>query len=320
MVKLDKKDLKILYELDIDARIPNKALARKVGLSEQSIGYRINRLTKKGIIRNFILTIDPSKLGYTHYKLYLKLQNIPTQKESELVNFLIKNKNTTWVVSLRGNFDFVVSIWAKDLFKFQEFYQKLKDLYGIYISDENLVLITNAPAFNRSYLLKEGTKIKLPYGGKKGIVKIDEIDSKILSTLSNNARLNFIEIGKLLNINPDTIRYRINKLKKEGIITGSRITLNNRMINRDYIIILLNLQNFNQENLREFELFSKNFDAILYFIDCIGSHNAEIEAEISADEEFDKILKSFKDKFFDNINSYSTLEVVKEYKLNFYPF
>ena len=72
--------------------------------------------------------------------------------------------------------------------------------------------------------------------------------------------------------------------------------------------------------MKQFESFSKNFDPILYFINCIGSHIAEIEAEVLNDQEFDDIIKSFRNKFFTNIKSYTSLEVTKEYKLNFYPF
>ena len=47
MIKLDLKDRKILYNLDINSRQTFKELARKVGLSKDSVKYRIDKLVEK---------------------------------------------------------------------------------------------------------------------------------------------------------------------------------------------------------------------------------------------------------------------------------
>ena len=51
--KLDKKDKKILYELDKNARATCSAIAKKVMLSQEVVYSRINRLEQKDIIKNF---------------------------------------------------------------------------------------------------------------------------------------------------------------------------------------------------------------------------------------------------------------------------
>ena len=60
--------------------------------------------------------------------------------------------------------------------------------------------------------------------------------------------------------------------------------------------------------------------AILYYINCIGSHNVELEIETSNNDETDFIIKSFRDYFFKYIKNYSVLGIKKELKLNFVPF
>ena len=63
-IKLDLKDKKLLYELDMHARQPNSQLAKKVGLSKQAVQYRISRLQEKGIIKGFYPVINVPKLSY----------------------------------------------------------------------------------------------------------------------------------------------------------------------------------------------------------------------------------------------------------------
>ena len=64
MSEINIKDRKILFELSRNCRLPTTQLAKRVGLSQQGITYRINRLIKTGIISDFITEIDLRKIGY----------------------------------------------------------------------------------------------------------------------------------------------------------------------------------------------------------------------------------------------------------------
>ena len=48
--KLDLKDRKILYQLELNCRQSNTQIGKKVGLSKDVITYRIKRMEEKGII------------------------------------------------------------------------------------------------------------------------------------------------------------------------------------------------------------------------------------------------------------------------------
>ncbi|MEM3754528.1 MAG: winged helix-turn-helix transcriptional regulator [Candidatus Bathyarchaeia archaeon] len=47
---------------------------------------------------------------------------------------------------------------------------------------------------------------------------IDSIDLKILAELTKNAKASFVEMGKKLNIHPNVVAYRVNKMENLGII------------------------------------------------------------------------------------------------------
>ena len=50
MEKLDLKDRKILYHLDLNCRQSNAQIGKKVGLSKQVVDYRIRRMEDERII------------------------------------------------------------------------------------------------------------------------------------------------------------------------------------------------------------------------------------------------------------------------------
>ena len=58
MIKVDMKDRKILYQLDLNSRQPFSQIGKKVGLPKNVVLNRINRLKEIGIIKNFYTVID----------------------------------------------------------------------------------------------------------------------------------------------------------------------------------------------------------------------------------------------------------------------
>ncbi|MFI3305612.1 MAG: Lrp/AsnC family transcriptional regulator [Rikenellaceae bacterium] len=54
---------------------------------------------------------------------------------------------------------------------------------------------------------------------------LDELDSKILRLISNNARISFLEVARLCGVSGAAVHQRIQKLQSSGVITGSEFTL-----------------------------------------------------------------------------------------------
>lgn len=61
---LDGVDSRILNVMETDARISIKELARILDMSSPSVAERVRRLESRGIIRNFTVDVNLSKLGY----------------------------------------------------------------------------------------------------------------------------------------------------------------------------------------------------------------------------------------------------------------
>ncbi len=62
---LDDTGLRLLEELQHDARVSLAELGRRVGLSSPAVAERIKRLEGAGVIRGYHADIDPRALGYT---------------------------------------------------------------------------------------------------------------------------------------------------------------------------------------------------------------------------------------------------------------
>lgn len=56
--------------------------------------------------------------------------------------------------------------------------------------------------------------------------QIDEFDRKILSLITKNARIAFLEVARECNVTGAAIHQRVQKLVDAGIITGSQFNIN----------------------------------------------------------------------------------------------
>lgn len=320
-VKIDLKDKRILYELDRDSRQSNKQIAKKVKLSEQVVGNRIKRLQDLGFIEYFFVKTNPSLLGYMHIKIYLRLHNITKTKEEELFKDLNQQKNIYWLSSLRGKYDLVASIYVKNIADFSKRCEEIFGKWKDYILERNVVVLEKAFTYTKAYLLPKQKSEEVVYSvGEEKPVKLDKIDIALLKVLNKEGRKPLIEIAQQIKVSSDTVRYRINSLKKKGIITGFGAKINFEKLGNSYHLVSLKLQNMSKEKHKKLETFAKvNRNAII-FIKTIGDHDIELEVEITNKEELDNLLKSLRDYFVTEIKDYEILEVTREHRMTYFPF
>ena len=61
---LDPTNLRLLAELQADARVSLAELGRRVGLSSPAVAERVGRLERDGVIRGYHADVDPRALGF----------------------------------------------------------------------------------------------------------------------------------------------------------------------------------------------------------------------------------------------------------------
>ena len=79
-------------------------------------------------------------------------------------------------------------------------------------------------------------------------MKIDEVDVIILKTLLRNVRTSFSEIAKECGMSSNAIRIRFERLKKDGVITGSITQVNPKKFGYECIAFLMIKAEANAEN------------------------------------------------------------------------
>ncbi|AMD29628.1 MAG: Lrp/AsnC family transcriptional regulator [Candidatus Nanopusillus acidilobi] len=117
---------------------------------------------------------------------------------------------------------------------------------------------------------------------------IDDIDNKIIKILINNSRISNTKIAKLLNISEASVRKRIKKIMKHGIIKKFTVELNYNLLGYKRVFIGLNIDKDKIFNILEKISKNKNIKDI-YLTG--GDHDILIDFLYSKPEELDEYIK-----------------------------
>jgi len=64
-MEFDETDRQIISSLLEDARISQRALARKLGIAQGTVLNRIRRMEEAGIIKGYSVILDPAQMGWS---------------------------------------------------------------------------------------------------------------------------------------------------------------------------------------------------------------------------------------------------------------
>ena len=121
-VKLDKIDLRILFDLQENGRITNVELAQNAGISAPPCLRRVKALEETGYIKGYHAHLNPALMGYS--VTIFSMVSLETQADHDLNEFKDWTQNhdvIREVHMLSGEIDFLLKIVAKDWDDYQDF-------------------------------------------------------------------------------------------------------------------------------------------------------------------------------------------------------
>ena len=307
-LKLDKTDRKILTELDKNCRISSTQLAKKVNKSRQAVDYRINQLVKKGIITSFNTSINPHKMGYKAYKIYLKLRNIPEDK-AKLFFYLKKHPNVYWMGECSGSWDLVFSFFAKGDYNFFEMKNELISKFNKIIVEEAGGILVDVKQYPKMYFTNQKEEPTM-FAGEIVENKLEPIDYELLAIIVNNARRSLVELAKKTNSTEIIIKNRLKKLEERGIIIQYRIGVDLNKLGLELYKAIIKLDRYTKEDEKKLLQHISNLPNTQYFIRNIW----QIEPELVASnyQEYYKIIENLKKEFPQVIRTIDTVLMITD--------
>lgn len=152
--RLDEIDLKILRELQENARVSNVELAERVGLSPAPCLRRMRTLEGDGVIRKYVTLLDPAalELGVTVFvQISLELQ---VERRLEIFEKAIARRpEVVECYLMTGDSDYLLRVVVRDVAAYEHFLK------------ESLTRIEGVASIKSSFALKQvkyATALPLP--------------------------------------------------------------------------------------------------------------------------------------------------------------
>lgn len=312
-LKLDRKDVKILYELYQNTRTSISAIAKNVALSKDTITYRIRRMEKSGLLLGYTAIVNLNRLGYQWMMILVQATFLNAQKEAEFVQFLQSSKHILKVMKCSGAWDYQCDVIFREQ---QELTQVIKNIKELALLLDFTVLTclreikyAHLPQIFFRDIIRE--PVQAPVGRideAQEKVEIDAAAFLLLKLLAQNSRISLLKLSQKIQLSPDATKKRIEKLKKNDVLRGYMPVINTALLFDEHWIFI---QTKGTSDITSYLKQHAHVQA-LYEV----GYNYDVFFWLSAKSvgEYEVLLSEIKNKFASAITKMDSVVALREHK------
>lgn len=138
--RIDKKDKRILKELNKNARTSILEIAERRGISSSLVIQRIKKLKERGIIGGFRIDLNRKRLGINYCKSFITYRNKTTESENKLLKYCYSLKNILGVSQSIGPWDLELEFEVKNYDDFHKIMKEIKNKFSIVANFETIYI------------------------------------------------------------------------------------------------------------------------------------------------------------------------------------
>ena len=189
---LDKLDLKIISLLSENSRISYRNISSIVDLTPNAVKIRVNKMISSGIIKEFVVRVNPSLFGYEK-EFSLTIRNIDRKiKEDDIIDKLrLFGEILVFAKQLGGSCICILAVKKEA----EERIRIINNMMKPSIVEKTIFANYNVPS-----------------------MKIHASDLKIIKCLLSNPRMQIENIAKETSLSSKTITRWFEKMKKNHIV------------------------------------------------------------------------------------------------------
>ena len=302
---LSDKDILILRKLLENGRQSSASISKEIDLGREIVNYRIKRLIKENLIVKFVPKINDKAINYKEYIILLKLNLDDEMSKENFIKNNIGNKYLVWILKSNSGWDLIVRLYAQSI---EEFKKKLEEIlesysevlakyYTIISSDE--IKEKEKETILEKIFSESPTKKDFKIIKQGELLQLDNKDKEILHYLEQDARVQYKEISQKLDISSDTVKYRIDKMKSQGIIKNFTPLINYNKIGFIQYAAILKFNYLNKIEEENATNIIKESKCIIKAIKSLNSQEFFLTLVFEKENEINK-FKELLDKKFKN--------------------
>jgi DNA-binding Lrp family transcriptional regulator len=319
---MDIKDVKLLACLVTDARMPYSKIGKEISLTSDSVKKRVESLEKQGIIKSFKVNLNYSLLDFMEFDIYFSLKNYTETELKKIILFLSNHRLVTWVGTCFGRYDLRISLIVKTNSQVNDFLFECNSQFSSFIIETLILFVSKKYKINhkKNFLelfstsgislsfFKNDKKI---YGTKKQTIVLDSFEKQLIRELNKNPRSSLVSLSESLGVTPENIKYRINQLEKNNVITSFSTIIDGTKLGKIWAVFLFDFSNIDFDEIITYVIKMKNVTA---FLQLLGKWNFSVTVFANDVKEIHLLLMSIRNKFPDLIRGYELVLLFETFK------
>lgn len=129
------------------------------------------------------------------------------------------------------------------------------------------------------------------------MLNVDRTDRRILYELDRNSRYSYRQLSKRLRIDPETIRYRVDRLFDEGVISRFFTLVDISRAGYSMYKVLLKLQIASKREVEELVQFLVAHDSVLWVVELEGPYDIGFVVRFKKITELDLFIRKLSSRF-----------------------
>ena len=126
MAHIDRTNLRLIGELQSDARLSLAELGRRVGLSAPAVAERLARLEEDGTIRGYRAEVDPRALGYS-LSVVIRVRPAPRELK-KVADLAVRTREVVECHRITGEDCYFMKAHVRDVAHMEE----VIDVFAVY--------------------------------------------------------------------------------------------------------------------------------------------------------------------------------------------
>ena len=132
---IDEIDLQIMKTLSLSPRVNATDIAKHVGITSETVAYRIKKLEAERIITGYRLSLNPAITYNYNYYLLVFLNSVSENKIKDFVGYCRRSVSVNYIIKALGEWDYELNIEVDSVKDFRNLMMEMTREYSEIIRD-----------------------------------------------------------------------------------------------------------------------------------------------------------------------------------------
>ena len=320
-MRLSDNDREILACAYFQAEAPLSKIADEVGIAHHTVRRTLENLLETGYIRRHAY-INPGRIGFAQFYLSWRVAGNDPQVTEKVLQHLSDSEEVSWVSEVGAPYPFETVIYARNAHAASRVFERVTGEVGSLMIDKRVATLLSFTSFVPKFLSNRPySQRSLSHTTNVEAIPIDDLDHNILRNITARTFTSYGQVARALGIAQSTLTYRIDRLKREGVILGEGYLIRRSdLVGMISFRLLTKLKKHSPDARHRIFEVCNSHPAVYYLEDVLGEYDVELSARVNHPREITGVVESLRKALPDIFGHVDFFPDIRTIKLANYPF